>query len=310
MNKFDRIISILIILQTRRVVKASALAEKFEVSLRTVYRDIRTLTVAGVPITGEPGMGYSLVKGYRLPPVMFEQGEAHALLAASKVVASMTDESVNTRYQSAMDKIRAVLRTDDKDALEQLDDAIIFTPRRKAENELLAPIMQAIADNVVIQISYQKVNEEDSNSRKIEPVGCYFSWNNWYLIAWCRLREDYRTFKMSRIRSLHVSDEQINRAHITLQEYISKEAQRVQSIKVVVEFDKELVEYTRNGRYSFGFVGEEVLDSGVRLTFIAPELYGISNWLLSYTDRVKVIEPQSLKDLLVKQTKRLVAHYL
>jgi predicted DNA-binding transcriptional regulator YafY len=110
MNRIDRISAILIQLQTRRVVKASDIAARFNISLRTVYRDVRSLEEAGVPIIGEAGVGYSLVDGYRLPPIMFTREEATAFLTAEKFVEKMTDASTAAQHKSAMYKIRAILK--------------------------------------------------------------------------------------------------------------------------------------------------------------------------------------------------------
>src|SRR5690349_782337 len=110
MNRIDRLAAIVLQLQSRRLVKARDIAERFALSLRTVYRDIRALEEAGVPVIGEAGMGYRLMEGYKLPPVMFSNEEASALLTASKLVQSKTDETTAKHYASALDKIKAVLR--------------------------------------------------------------------------------------------------------------------------------------------------------------------------------------------------------
>lgn len=91
MNRIDRLAAILIQLQSRPLVKAQDLATKFSISLRTVYRDIRALDEGGVPVIGEAGSGYRLMEGYKLPPVMFNQDEASALLTAAKLMQSMSD---------------------------------------------------------------------------------------------------------------------------------------------------------------------------------------------------------------------------
>src|ERR1700756_4790949 len=124
MNRIDRISAILIQLQSRRVVKAGDIAERFNISLRTVYRDIRTLEEAGVPLIGEAGVGYSIMEGYRLPPVMFTTQEATAFLTAEKLIEKITDTSTVESYKSAMYKVRSVLRASEKDFLEKADQHI------------------------------------------------------------------------------------------------------------------------------------------------------------------------------------------
>src|SRR6478735_3963073 len=122
MNRFDRITAILIQLQSKKIVKAQDLASRFDISLRTVYRDIRSLEEAGVPLYGEAGVGYSLVDGYRLPPVMFTREEAMSFVTAEKFMEQFTDASTKSSYQSAMYKMKAVLRSDEKELVENIED--------------------------------------------------------------------------------------------------------------------------------------------------------------------------------------------
>src|SRR5215211_2929075 len=120
MNRIDRLAAILIQLQSRRLVKARDIAEKFSISLRTVYRDVKALEESGVPVIGEAGSGYTIMEGYRLPPVMFTQEEASALLMGAKLAEQLTDASVKKHYDGAMFKIKAILRTTDKEYVNQL----------------------------------------------------------------------------------------------------------------------------------------------------------------------------------------------
>src|ERR1043166_4121082 len=124
MNRIDRLAAIFLQLQSKRLVKAQDIAEKFSISLRTVYRDIRALEEGGVPIIGEAGVGYSLMQGYKLPPVMFNRDEASALLTAAKLVQSKTDAHTAKHYNSALDKIKAVLRFSEKEHIEEIDEHI------------------------------------------------------------------------------------------------------------------------------------------------------------------------------------------
>src|SRR3569833_107909 len=121
MNRIDRISAILIHLQSRREVKASDIADRFGISLRTVYRDVKTLEEAGIPLIGEAGVGYSIMDGYRLPPVMFTREEATAFLTAEKFVEKLTDAATLANHKSAMYKIRSVLRMAEKDFLDNID---------------------------------------------------------------------------------------------------------------------------------------------------------------------------------------------
>ena len=118
MNRIDRVSAILIHLQSRRVIRASEIAERFNISLRTVYRDIKTLEEAGIPIMGEAGIGYSIMDGYKLPPIMFTREEAISFLTAEKFIENLTDASTANNYKSALYKIKAILKTTEKVHLE------------------------------------------------------------------------------------------------------------------------------------------------------------------------------------------------
>src|SRR3954447_10450021 len=159
MNRIDRLAAIVIQLQSRRMVRAQDLAEKFSISLRTVYRDIHALEEAGVPVIGEAGIGYRLQEGYKLPPVMFNQDEASAMLTAGKLMQSMSDEVSAKHYNTALDKIKAVLRLAEKDHLEEIDERIAVVPHqaivhKKPPELYLQKILKAIASSTVIDINY------------------------------------------------------------------------------------------------------------------------------------------------------------
>ena len=159
MNRIDRVTAILIQLQSKRVVKAQEIADRFSISLRTVYRDIKTLDEAGIPILGEAGLGYAIMEGYRLPPVMFTKEEATAFLTAEKLVDKLTDTSTREAYQAAMFKIKSVLRLTERDHLENMEQFIevIDSPyfsKTKNETAYLQNILQAISAKSVINIDY------------------------------------------------------------------------------------------------------------------------------------------------------------
>ena len=146
MNKFDRVISTLVLLQTKRVIKAITISERFDISLRTVYRDISTLKNAGIPIIGDPGIGYSIMEGYRLTPIMFNEGEAAAMLTAEKFIGKITDQETQAYYSNAMMKVKAILRSAEKQSLSILDDSIAITNNQPSQNKAyLQDLLKSIA---------------------------------------------------------------------------------------------------------------------------------------------------------------------
>lgn len=150
-KRFDRIIAIFIHLQSRRTVRAQDLADRFEVSLRTIYRDIKSLEQAGIPIYSEAGTGYELMEGYKLPPVMFSQEEALSFIAAEKLMDRFIDEGLKQNFLSATYKIKSVLRMSEKDLLSTLENQIIIqkpphsTSVKKAPDHTMETLFNAIA---------------------------------------------------------------------------------------------------------------------------------------------------------------------
>ncbi len=309
-NRFDRVISILILLQSRKVVKAQQISERFDVSLRTVYRDIRTLEEAGVPICGEAGVGYSIAEGYRLPPVIFDESEAFALTAGEKFIANIVDEATAKAYASALAKIRAVLESANLEGVERLDDSIVFRSHPKTyTTKHLSEIFGAISGRWVMRIQYRKPDSMEAEWRDLEPMGCYFDYNNWYLIAWCRLRKDYRTFKVNRIEALKLRAEHFEYTHPSLTEYIERESKSKKALKVEVRFPKSMYEYIENDRFNFGLVQEVDEGESVKMTFLVPDYHLIARWLLMYTKYVEVVNPEALKTLMKELAEDLLKHY-
>jgi len=305
MNRIDRLAAILIQLQSRRLVKAQDIAEKFSISLRTVYRDVKALEGAGVPVIGEAGEGYRLMEGYKLPPVMFNQDEATALLTASKLVQSKTDAGMSKHYNTALDKIRAILRLSEKDHMEEIDDhiavmqhpSIVHQPPAELH---LQPILKAISSSSVIDINYNSLEKNESTKRKVEPVGIYYLGSHWYLIAFCQLRNDYRNFRTDRISQLAITEETISKIHPTLQSFISKMSCEREVFKVVIDVETDIVKYLGEQKYYNGFVKEEKLDGQVRMTFLTSSLMGFSRWLMLFGDHAKIIEPAGLNEMVAE----------
>ncbi len=202
MNRLDRITSILIQLQSKKIVTAREMADRFEVTNRTIYRDIQTLRLAGVPIAEEEGKGYFIVEGYRLPPVMFTMEEARALVTTGKILNYHTESSLTNNYESALIKIKAVLSIKDKDKLEFLNSRIGFQEPWAPTSLYLDTIQHSITENQKLKIRYQSRGEKQQTERIIQPYAVYFSGAVWSTIAFCELRQEIREFRLDRIKEL------------------------------------------------------------------------------------------------------------
>lgn len=203
MNRVDRLFGIVTLLQSRKYVSAERISEKFEISVRTVYRDIKAIGEAGIPVSFEPNKGYFIIPGYFTPPVSFTLEEANALLLCQSLIGGFGDRSVQSTFDSALTKIKSVLKQVDKEKVAVLDESIkLQLPERLTfEFEYLAQIQHAITEQTQIKITYQSLKDERLE-RIIEPIGLVFYAFSWHLIGYCQLRKDYRDFKVERIESL------------------------------------------------------------------------------------------------------------
>jgi predicted DNA-binding transcriptional regulator YafY len=320
MNRIDRLSAILIMLQTRKVVTSLQISERFEISQRTVYRDIRALEEAGIPIGAEAGLGYYLIDGFHLPPVMFTKKEALAMITAEKLVEKFTDESINKNYKSALDKIKSVLPDHNKEYIEEVDKYISIlhyslsenNGQDKHPNNFLTDIQNAIFNRNVISIDYQSgITREKTYNRMVEPIGlCYYGYN-WHLIGFCRIRNDYRDFRIDCIMSMVITDVifDITKRN-SVNEYFEKIIRDTEVDPVIIRVDKSILPRIERAKYYYGFVMEkEISATEMELSFLTNSDDYFGKWILTLGHRVEVVSPVSLKDKVKELVRELNSHY-
>lgn len=223
MNRIDRLFGILTLLQSRKYITADKISERFNISVRTVYRDVKALQEQGIPVGFEQPKGYFLVQGYFLPPVSFNMDEANALLLVESLVNGFADNSIRSHYSAALTKVKAVLKTSQKEKLETMNQHIkLQIPERLSFNyEYLSLIQLAISDKKMIELDYKNAKDE-SSKREVEPIGLIFYAFSWHLIAWCHFRNLYRDFNLTRIICLKTLDKPfLKTEHMPLSDYMS-----------------------------------------------------------------------------------------
>ncbi|WP_316771050.1 YafY family protein [Pedobacter frigiditerrae] len=222
MNRIDRLFGILILLQSRKYVTAEKVAHQFGISVRTVYRDMKALGEQGIPLSFEPHKGYFIVQGYFLPPVSFNSDEANALILMERFLAGFSDKSITQHYTTALNKVKAVLRTSQKEKLEKLNEHIKLQLPERLTNDVehLSVLQNAISAKCIIEIDY-KNNKDEVSKREVEPIGLIFYAFSWHLIAWCHLRNEYRDFKVNNIIEVKCTDSPfIKTEHMALNDYM------------------------------------------------------------------------------------------
>jgi predicted DNA-binding transcriptional regulator YafY len=286
-------------LQGRRVVRAEELAGHFEISVRTVYRDIAALGESGVPICGEAGVGYSLMKGYHLPPVMLTAEEAMALFVGGEMVKQFSDASLGAPMSSALLKIRSVLPRDRQDDLDRLSQATaIFGESRLPsglDQRMLLPIQQAIVSRRVLRMTYRARASDDDTIRDVEPLGVTYHSAAWYLVAWCRLRGDFRYFKIERLRALEVLNERFAvRPDFSLREHLSEMRATGERIAARVWFSAEAIERARRESYA-EIVTQQEARGGFEVKLETFSIDWLAHWLLSFGAEAEALAPAKLR---------------
>ncbi|MCE7862508.1 MAG: YafY family transcriptional regulator [Bacteroidetes bacterium CHB5] len=313
MNRIDRLTAILIHLQSKRVVKAEEIADRFGMSLRTVYRDVKALMEAGVPIGSEAGKGYFIVDGFHLPPVMFTQDEANSMMLAGKLIEKMADKSVRDAFGSALYKIKSVLNDEDKDNLETLDSNIQISYRGRSEqsdqfpNHFMTEIQRAVAKKQVLRLDYVNKGGEVSQ-RLVEPAGIFYYSLAWHLIGWCRLRNGYRDFRSDRIKNLTATGEVFKeRNTVSLKEYFkAMYAANENLTAAVVIFDKKVL----HGHSLSSTTAQTDLGDRIRAEFVMDSIDFIARWLLMYGKGVEIESPPQLRNRVAELAAQLYHHHV
>ncbi len=218
-----RLASILTQLQAKRTITARSIAEKYGVSIRTIYRDIRTLEESGVPIIADEGRGYSIMEGYRLPPIMFTEDEANALVTAEQIINKNEDLSLSNQYQNIVTKVKSVLKNTQKEKVELLEDRLQVRSNQKElrTSNFLIRIQSAITNYQVVHINYLSL-EGHQSQRDIEPFAFYSTNEKWILVAYCRTKKDFRAFRLDCMVEIKITSIRFQPHKITLSEYFDK----------------------------------------------------------------------------------------
>lgn len=301
MNRTDRLVAMVMFLQGRRLVRAEELAKHFEISVRTVYRDMAALGEAGVPIAGEAGVGYSLVRGYHLPPVMLTADEASALFVGAEMVKHFTDASLGAPMSAALDKLRAVLPRDRQDHVERLarQTVIMGRPGNAAPDPAGQPwlllVQRGVVNRRVLHLRYRGRVRPEETLREVEPLGVVFSGGAWYLVAWCRLRKDFRQFRIDRILDLTVTEESFPpRQDFSLTQFMEREAEPGDTIAVRVWLADAAQDRAKRESYAT-LIEEQVRDGGTEFSLFTSSIEWLARWIITFGPLAEALEPPALR---------------
>ncbi len=329
MNRTDRLLAIILELQGKGRQRAEDLAETFETSKRTIYRDIQALGEAGVPIVSIPGLGYSLMKGYFLPPLSFTTDEATMLILGSDLMAQSFDAQYRSAALSASRKIENVLPEKLRDEVRYLQDSIRFVTtdamQRPAETEKLLHLRRAILQRNTIRFRYftrhpsTSASTEDApgvlsenytssaqSTRDADPYGLIHFFNAWHVIAYCHLRQDIRNFRLDRIDDLVLLPKTFQRpANFKMGQ---SQSSQQRSMLVRALFDKEVVRWVRESR-SYYTTSEEETPDGLLVTLKPRQESEVLQWLLSWGSHVRVLEPETLRQQIAEEAQKMLRNH-
>ncbi|MCS3871050.1 putative DNA-binding transcriptional regulator YafY [Chryseobacterium ginsenosidimutans] len=306
LKKLDRVTSILTQLQSKPIVRAQDLAAKFDVSVRTIYRDVKTLENAGIPIIGEAGSGYSLMDGYKLPPVMFTKEEVLSFITAEKLMQKFLHQSLGNHYQTAMEKVRSVLKYSDRNLIQNIEkqiDVYNYHPKTEDNIQNIIPIiLESIAEKKQLTLKYATVDSKVS-MRTIEVVGVFFEFNYWYIMAFCTLRNDFRQFRVDRILQIFKTQNPFLQEYGQINDYRQNPNGNKTKVRLLVE--KKIIGHLVNSKKYYGLIEEIETEKGVEMIFETDWINdGFPRWLITFADYATVLEPEGLtaklNDLLVK----------
>ncbi len=308
MNRVDRLLGYLLIFQGRDLVRAQDLAARFEVSERTVYRDIEALYEVGVPLVGMPGEGYQLMPGYYLPPIMFGEAEAKALFLAIAMLTGLTEPGpTHAAARSALEKIRVVLPKATLTQVEALQAILGFynigRPSLDLDNPTFLQLQQAIQQRRVVVLQYHAQHDNQITERAVEPLQLAYLDNVWVLTGYCRLRQDQRVFRLDRIDQIQLTKELFTARPI--QSHRSPEEGEL----VTIQVDTAIARWVREAQH-FTFVGEEVTEkSDTLMHYRVRDIDKFVSWLLQWGERVELVAPVALRGEMQRRVLAMAERY-
>jgi predicted DNA-binding transcriptional regulator YafY len=289
-NRTDRLFAMTVLLQQQKRLRAVDLARRFDISERTVYRDILALNESGIPIVSIPGFGYELMEGYVLPPLTFTPQEARSLFLAGELLKSQSTGQLARDLTQALAKLTVVLPERVREETEHFVKAMRVMPfqtRFDLDDPKLATLYEAIQERRVVRLAYHSYKENRLTERDVEPLELSLAEGSWYLHGFCRLRGGHRAFRLNRIESLRLLWETFApRKEAT----VKPPKQRLEIL-----FEESVVRWVRE-RQHYGFASEKPHKKGVVMVYTVEELNDIVPWLLGWGKRAKPLSPPEFKE--------------
>lgn len=302
-KRFDRILAIFFLLQSKAVVSLEEIKDRFDISERTIFRDLKALEAAGVPVLNEAGSGYSIMEGFRIQPTRFSEEEMLSLMVAEKIMQKHETQFIKQHFDAALIKIKSSFRFHQKDVLLHLEDKLHFNEKAQLADYLpnvLDVLLNSILRKKMACIQYIKNNDDQPTVRKVEPIGVFYENNNWYVVAWCHLRNEYRNFRLDRIKKIDLLSEMFSLKHPPIQELRKQKDAEEAKQHITVKIAKQFAHNLNWDRDMFGFYKEEMDGANVLMHFrCRMEPCHFVRWFMMFADIGEIIAPVQLQEELI-----------
>jgi predicted DNA-binding transcriptional regulator YafY len=315
-NVATRLISIIFILQSKPSVKAAELAEELGVSERTIHRYMGMLDELGIPIYSERGPygGFSLVRGYKLPPLIFTAEEATVLYLGANLIKEVWGKSYRDAACAATAKLDNVLPDEFLQEVSQAQESLVVTGLHRFDyspwEHFIDDLRRCVEDRRRVHLVYRALSSQETTQREVDPYALVHQWGVWYLVSYCHLRREMRTFRVDRIQALtSLETTFVKPADFSVTEYMARSFQPPEPVhEIEVRFDSSVAPFVKEERADWQHLTENP-DGSVTVTFMSSELDWPASFVLRYGEAATVVRPPELVEKVKATAQAIVARY-
>jgi predicted DNA-binding transcriptional regulator YafY len=314
-NVATRLLSLIMLLQSRPSWKAAELAEELNVSERTVHRYMGMLEEMGIPIYSERGPygGFSLVRGYKLPPLIFTAEEATVLYMGANLVKEVWGQTYDDAVTAVTAKLDNVLPDDLREEVARVRRSLVVSGLTARDYRPWEPTLhtlrQCIGEQNCVRLLYRGMARQEKTDRVIEPYALAFQWGLWYLVGFCRLRQDMRTFRVDRIRDITPMEVRFAVPRdFSVREYLARTMHFEPNYKVAVQLNANIAQQVQE-RHGHWMEISDAVDGTITARFGVAKLDWATGWVLGYGAAARVVEPPELIARVQKAAKEALQQY-
>lgn len=311
----SRLITLIFLLQRRPNQKVGDLAHSLGVSVRTVHRYFAALDEMGIPVTSErgPNGGFSLVQGYKMPPLIFSPEEAAAVYLGTGLVEELWGSLYREPARGVLAKLDNILPGEQRQEVAWARRSLVATGLNRSDLDKLAKVLEvlrgAVRDTRRVRLDYRSVSRSETHSREIDPYAMVHRWGWWYVIGYCHLRKEVRSFRVDRMEQVLLTSEKFQVPDdFNIPDYLAHEMQSQPQQRVKMRFVPMAVQAAWNNRSNWETL-EEKPDGSLVVTFMTPDLNWAASAVLAYGPAVIVLEPAELRTQVVDWAQSVVEMY-